>query len=77
MKRAYRVTVYGVSGIIAAETPGQARFHVFRTLDLRGSKGLSEIKVRRAPEHDEWAAVDSTGACWGECYLPAAKRSLN
>lgn len=70
MKRAYRVNAYGVSGIIAANTPGQARFHVFRTLDLRGPNGLSGIQVRRAPEHDELALADSTGRCWDESLLP-------
>jgi len=73
VKKAYRVTACGECGIIAAETPGQARFRVFnvcRDVGLLGPMELSEIKVRRAPEHDDWAAVDSTGTCWTECYLP-------
>ena len=75
MKRAYRATAYGTSGIIAAETAGQAKFRVFRTLqDTFAAKSPSDVKVRRAPEHDDWAAVDSTGVCWQESLLPATKR---
>jgi len=75
MKRAYRVTAYGESGIIAAETPGQAKFRVFRVcrdLGFLGPNELGEVKVRRAPEHDGWAELDSTGVCWQESLLPAA-----
>jgi len=74
MKRAYRVTAYGETGIIAAQTPGQAKFNLLRTLrslGVCGPEGIRVIRVRRAPEHDEWAEVDSTGTCWTECYLPA------
>jgi hypothetical protein len=71
MKRAFRLTAYGNSGIMAAESCGQAKFRLFRELKDNGYRPtVSAIRCRRAPEHDAWAEVDETGVCWAEQYLP-------
>jgi hypothetical protein len=71
MKLAWCVTWCGEKAIIAAETRGQA---LFRTLDSIHEAGyrptIGELHCRRAPEWDEWAAVESSRACWNPEYLP-------
>ena len=65
MKKAFALTAYNTTGIMAAETHGQAKFRLFRELkDIGYRPTPSAIRCRRAPEHDEWAAVDDTGVCW-------------
>lgn len=73
MKRAYRTTWNGITSIVAAESASQAR----RIAKASGSRSWHgpvllwvDIETVRAPEHDDWAAVDSTGRCWDESYLP-------
>lgn len=73
MKRAYRTEWRGVVSIVSAETRGQA---IHRTLRSARGAGYTPrwqaITARRAPEHDGWAEVDASEACWGEAYLPKA-----
>jgi hypothetical protein len=71
VKRAFRLTAYGDAGIMAAESHGQAKFRLFRELQSIGyNPKPSDIRVRRAPEHDAWALTESTTVCWAEQYLP-------
>jgi len=71
VKKAWRLTHCGTTGIMAAHTRGQAIFRLFHELKDLGSKPrLRDIKCRRAHEHDEWAEVDESRACWDERYLP-------
>ena len=74
MKRAYRTTWNGIVSIVAAESVSQARSRTQCSANDAGYGPVDwcEIAVVRAPEHDGWAAVDATGCCWGESYLPKA-----
>jgi hypothetical protein len=62
----------GIDCIVATETRGQA---IARTLFSANDAGyrikFTDIRCRRAPEHDAWAAADKTQRCWEEKYLPA------
>lgn len=70
MKRAFRLTAYGISGIMAAQSRGQAKFRLFRTLQELGYKpSPSNIRCRREGKYDSWAELDSTGACWNEAMI--------
>ena len=71
MKVPWRLTHCGTTGIMSAHTRGQALFRLFRELkDLGYNPMLRDIKCRRAHEHDGWAELDGSGACWEERYLP-------
>lgn len=71
MKRAYRTKWGGVTSIVAAETASQARYRTKETANEAGYEPKwIEIHVLRAPKHDAWAAVDTTGRLWDESYLP-------
>lgn len=73
MKRAWRTRWGGIESIVAAETRGKAAAVTVRAaLEVYSKRQVkfAEVHVRRAPEHDAWAAVDATGCCWGEQYLP-------
>jgi hypothetical protein len=73
-KRAWRVTFDSTDGIVAAETRGKAHAAAWRTVkELYYKPKWGSIRVRRAPEHDAWAGVDSTGVCWNENLLPGGK----
>lgn len=78
MRRAWRTTWGGIESIVSAETAGQARAKTFRAvLEVYDRKQVkfSDIRVIRAKQHDEWAAVDSTNVAWDERYLPKPKES--
>ena len=71
MKKAFALTFGVTTGIMAAETHGQAKFRLFRELkDIGYRPTVSAIRCRRAPEHDAWAEQDSTGICWDAQFLP-------
>lgn len=73
MKRAYRTTLIGITSIVSAESRGKA---IARTLLSAADAGYNvrgkwkEVRAVRAPEHDEWAALDATGVLWAEANLP-------
>ena len=73
MKRAYRTTWNGITSIVAAESVSQAKY---RTQISACNAGFgpkwTAIRATRAPEHDAWAAVDSSECCWDEANLPKA-----
>lgn len=72
MKTAWRTKAAGVESIVAAETRGKAIAMTLRSAREVGYKvEFHEVRATRAPEHNPWAAVDSTGICWGEEFLPA------
>jgi hypothetical protein len=71
MKRAWRTTWGGVTSIVAAETPAQAKAITHRSATDAGYGPVwNDIWAWRAPEHDGWAEVDATGVCWAEENLP-------
>lgn len=81
MKRAYRVTYEAathdaakaeVTNIVAAESHREAEKKLIAYVHaVYGDKARSmKFHVSRAPEHDAWAEVDSTGAAWDEQFLP-------
>lgn len=72
MKRAWRVRLVGVETIVAATTRGRAIALTVRSAqDANYACRFPDAKCRRAPEHDGWAALDASNACWQEQYLPA------
>ena len=76
MKKAWRITFNGSVGIIASETRSKARAAVMRSaLEVYDKRDVNWVKIQviRAPEHDRWAEVDSTGNCWDETLLPKDK----
>ena len=70
-RRAFRVTWHGLGGVAAAESAGQARGQAFRAIvELWGRQvRFADIRVRRVPEWDAWAAGDGSGHCWDEKIL--------
>lgn len=74
MKRAWRVSFNGAEGIVAATSRGKAHARAFASaLEVFNKPQWKNIKTRRAPEHDEWAALDETGTLWGEEFLPGGR----
>jgi hypothetical protein len=70
MKRAYRTTWKGFTSIVAAESVAQARSRTKACAnEVDWYPAWIDIRVRRAPEYDGWAAVDETGHCWAEDQL--------
>ncbi len=71
MKRAYRTTFGGITSIVAAESRGKAIAATANAATDAGYRvSFPEVKATRAPEHDAWAALDTTWACWDETLLP-------
>ena len=68
-RRAFRVTWHGLGGVAAAESAGQARGQAFRAIvELWGRQvRFADIRVRRVPEWDAWAAASGHG--WDEKVL--------
>ena len=76
MKRAYRTTWQGIVSIVAAESVAQARSRTQASANEAGYwPQWIDIRVRRAPEYDGWAAVDATGHCWAEEQLKGCRDS--
>jgi hypothetical protein len=70
--KAWRTTACGIESIVAAETRNQARSRTARSaFDANFQVRFTEVKARRAPEHDAWAEMDASNACWEESLLPA------
>lgn len=74
MKVAWRTTVMGITSIVAAESRAQAVALTMRSIVEANYQGVkwTDVKARRASEHDQWAELDATRCCWSEEYLPAA-----
>lgn len=71
MNRAWRTTACGIESIVAAETRNQARSRTARSaFDANFQVKFTEVTARRAPEHDAWAEIDASNACWDETLLP-------
>lgn len=74
MKRAWYVTLCGVTGVVAARTRGQAIGVAFRSaLEANYQPKWTKARCVRAPRHDEWAEQDSSRSVWLEEELPAAR----
>lgn len=59
MKKAYCTTWNGITSIVAAESVSQARSRTQASANEAGyGPEWCDIRVVRAPEWDEWAAVD-------------------
>ena len=61
----------GVRSIVSAESRTLAKSKTVKSACGAGYNcKYTEIKVKRIPKYDGWAAIDSSGACWGEAFLP-------
>lgn len=70
MKLAYRTTWRDIVFIVAADSVAQARSQMQADAnEVDWYPAWVDIRVRRAPEFDGWAAVDATGHCWAEDQL--------
>jgi hypothetical protein len=73
VKKAWRTRWNGVDSIVAAETAAKAKHLTViaaREAYSRREVKFTDVLVRRAPKHDPWAELDSTGTLWDEQYLP-------
>ncbi len=71
MKKAYLVTYHRTEAVVAAETRGKALFAAVGCLrELGYQSPLPDTKIRRAPDFDQWAEIDETGAFWDPNVLP-------
>lgn len=74
MNRAFRTTWSGIESIVAAEDVSHAKLRTMCTARDAGypAKWI-EIRVRRAPEYDDWAKVTRSIYCVGESYVNGTK----
>lgn len=77
MRRAFRTSCFKIDSIVAATSASKARYRTYLSAsEVFMNVKITDIRVVRAPEHDEWAAVDETNHPWGEAYLPTSKKAL-
>lgn len=70
MNVAYRTTLMGVTTIVASGDPAAVKWYMLHRAKIAGYRCcIEDVGVERAPEHDEWAAVDATGVPWDESKL--------
>lgn len=69
--KAYRTTLIGLVSIVAARTPAQAKHRTLRSAHEAGyySCRYTDVRCVRAPEFDQWAELDGSGACWDASRL--------
>jgi len=75
MNRAYRTTWNSITSIVPAESPSQAKHRTQASACEAGYKAeWCDIRVRRAPEHDGWAAKRKQWHCVDESFINFTKQ---
>ncbi len=68
---AWRCTWGGITAVVAAPTRAVAgRITMASVQEVYPNPSWKTLRVRRAPEHDAWAAKDTTGHAWDEEQIP-------
>lgn len=70
IRRAWRVTVIGETGIVAAATRGKAIATILKNAEEAGHKASwSDVRAVRAKEYDGWAEAIGRDTAWSEEFI--------